>query len=198
MSDADEMTAELEQQIRDTAVERVAAGFEAEAEIVEGIIERFADEAEEDEVRPLATRATAEALAAHLAAQAQWRAPTDNDRLDRAFAALEATGIVARQNFTCCQTCGHGEIFDEFGGRRVRGYVFYHMQDTEAAVAGLGLSLAYGAASKEEDPVAIGHAIVDALRRERLSVEWDGSLERRISVAMEWRRRRDVAGNSPR
>lgn len=185
---------DLEQELREGAVQRVAAGFESQDEIVEGLVETFGDEADPDEIRPIARRVTAEALAAHLVAQQTWPVPTDNDRLDRAFAALEAGGIVARQNFTCCQSCGHGEIGDEIGDRPARGYTFFHMQDTEAAVDGHGIFLAYGAASPDGDAVAIGRAIVAALEREGLKPDWDGSLERRIYVRMDWKKRRSVAG----
>lgn len=48
---------------------------------------------------------------------------------------------MARQNFTCCQTCGLAEIDDEIEvvraeGRPVRGYAFFHQQDTAGAVEG--------------------------------------------------------------
>ena len=43
---------------------------------------------------------------ARVAQQAGW--PDEPTNLDRAFAGLEAIGILARQDFTCCGTCAAG------------------------------------------------------------------------------------------
>jgi hypothetical protein len=73
----------------------------------------------------------------------------------------------------------------------VRGYAFYHSQDTDAAVDSGGLYLAYGGvASDEDDDVAVGGAIEDALQRNGLRTDWNGNPRRRIYVEVEWRRRR--------
>lgn len=130
-------------------------------------------------------------LAAHLAEQATWPAITDCDRLDAAFAALEASGIVCRQNFSCCGTCGAYEIWDEAAaleaaGTPVRGYAFYHVQDTESAVRGYGLYLNYGAAAEgEAAALAIAGEIVAALQQRGLRVDWNGQWSRRIGVALD-------------
>ena len=122
----------------------------------------------------------------------------DNDRLDEAFAELDRHGIVARQNFTCCQTCGHTEISYEIieaeQHRPVRGYVFFHWQDTESAVRSGYLYLAYGSVSgKESESLVIAQEVVAALRRAGLDVDWDGSVRTRICIRdIEWQRRRLV------
>lgn len=183
---------EIDAQVR-TAV---AASFRDEAEIIESTVEVLADDFDEELLRPLAVERTKHYLAEQVRIERNWPAVTDCDRLDRAFAALEQRGIVCRQNFTCCGTCGHAEIGDEMesvreDGTLVRGYAFYHMQDTERAVEGAGVYLAYGA-TEEGTPAAvrIGHEICDALRAEGLEVDWDGTLERRIGVSLDWKRRR--------
>lgn len=128
--------------------------------------------------------------------QASWPTPTDCDRLDAAFAALEQGGIVCRQHFSCCGTCGAAEIWDEIdtargAGLDVRGYAFYHVQDTEAAVEGYGLYLNYGAVEDDEAPaLAIAHEIVTTLEQHGLRVHWDGQWSRRISISLDWKRRR--------
>jgi hypothetical protein len=119
----------------------IAAGFDSPDEIVASAFEMLDDEIDPALLRPHAQRIVREVLDMHLAEQATWPAVTDCDRLDAAFAALEAAGIVCRQNFSCCGTCGAGEIWDEMAaagraGLHVRGYVFYHVQDTESAVEG--------------------------------------------------------------
>ena len=130
------------------------------------------------------------------AAQASWPAETDCDRLDRAFAELEQQGIVARQNFSDCGTCGVAEIPDEIkaaekSGRKVRGYVFYHMQDTESAAGGHGLYLNYGSIHSDDSAsLKVAGEVVEALKRHRLKTEWNGTIEQRIGVKLDWKRRR--------
>ena len=117
------------------------------------------------------------------------------DCLDQAFAALERSGVVARQNFACCQTCGHAEIGDEIAEAQekadVVGYTFYHMQDTERAAEGGGLYLSYGALEQTESALQkVGRSIVEALRKEGLKAEWDGDPKKRIEIRdLLWRRR---------
>jgi hypothetical protein len=133
---------------------------------------------------------------AHLAKQENWPPVTDYDRLRVAFERLESAGIVTRQDFTCCGTCGAGAIVGEIeiaraGGRAIRGYTFFHMQDTEAAVEGHGLCLAYGATEEGEVPaLAVAREVIETLKAEGLKTQWDGTWHQRISVALDWKRRR--------
>ncbi|MFB8000240.1 hypothetical protein ACFC4G_46690 [Streptomyces sp. NPDC056002] len=73
-----------------------------------------------------------------VAEQAEWQGETDPERLTRAFSALQETGITARENFTCCRSCGQSEIGGE-GGADARGFVYFHSQCTDSAAAGHGL-----------------------------------------------------------
>jgi hypothetical protein len=184
------MTDALEEEVRGMAVRAVAEGFEDEQTIVRNIVETL-DGDDPTTLRALAARLTAAALAAHLAEEATWPAVTDCDRLDRAFAALEASGIVARQNFTCCQNCGHAEIRDELTPD-TNGYVFYHVQDTESAADGHGLLLAYGATRAGVEPTDVGRQVVSALEQEGMAVRWDGTVNKRIFVSVDWKRRRTL------
>jgi hypothetical protein len=185
-------------EMRDSIRRDVAAGFRDPDDIIEGVVEMFSDQADEEELRPNAERLTRQAVRAHLRDQATWPKATDCDRLDAAFDALEAGGIIARQNFTCCQNCGHYEIGGEItaareAGREVHGYTFYHMQDTESAVEGHGLYLAYGSLdSVDEALVGVGQEIVKALRRHKLKPKWNGSGSQRIFVPLAWKRRREA------
>jgi hypothetical protein len=127
----------------------------------------------------------------------RWPETTDCDRLDAAFEELNRRGVVARHDWWCCQNCGHGAMADEVElqpervpGVPVRGYAFYHNQDTEAAVDGGGLFIAYGAeAPGDESLLAIGHELVEVLKRHGLRVDWSGSTDKRIRVSLEWQRR---------
>ncbi len=172
------------------------AGFDPAEEIVTLAVEIVAEGADTGTVRAVAVHLTDSLLAAHAREQTSWPSPTDPEKLDAGFAALEKQGIVCRQNFSCCGSCGAGEIVEEMeqvqeAGATVRGYAFYHEQDTENATEGNGLYLNYGTAD-ESEAAAIGVAkeIVAALRKEGLVVTWDGTWDTRIHVAMDWRKRR--------
>ncbi|GAA3943799.1 hypothetical protein GCM10023085_27210 [Actinomadura viridis] len=168
------------------------AGYADEGEIVEELTELV--EGAEVEYDPDAIERTVERLwAARLEEQRGWPEVTDNDRLERAFIRLWRSGIVAEENFTCCQTCGVSEIGGEVPeGTAMDGYAFFHQQDTESAVDGGPLLLAYGTFTDETDPAGateIGERVVAALDAEGLRTEWDGSHKKRIEVTLNWRRR---------
>jgi hypothetical protein len=176
----------------------VAAGFEPPDRIAADAADGAADDAVPDggDLLPLAERLTAEALAVHLYEQAGWPDVTDCDRLDAAFAALEADGIVARQHFSCCGNCGHAEMGDEIAqaedaGRAVRGYTFYHLQNTESAVEGHGLYLSYGATEPGDAAAeAVAGEVVAALAAHGLRPRWTGSVAQCVFVPLDWKRRR--------
>lgn len=172
---------------------QVAAGFLSEGEIVETAVDVYSEEF--DSVRPEAERLARRAIEDHLTKQTSWPETTDCDRLDAAFAELEASGIVARQNAPCCQSCALDEVCDEIdglleSGKSIRGYTFYHEQGTEAAVEGSQLYFSYGAVEEGVDSVAIGHEVADAMRRHGFAVDWDGDIKHRIAIALDWKRRR--------
>jgi hypothetical protein len=198
---ADHRDAPLEPQdlddLRDFVRVQVAAGFSPVSDVVDEAVDAFADTT----LAPAALREAAAslaetAMAAHLAEQAAWPATTDCDRLESAFAALDAAGIVARQHFSCCGTCGATDIHDEMDrvakdGQPVRGYTFFHVQDTEHAVDGDGLFLSYGSVDRDkETAVAIGQEVVAALREQGLEPDWNGRHANRIGLSIAWQRRR--------
>jgi hypothetical protein len=125
--------------------------------------------------------------------------PLDAERLLAAFRDLDLAGIVARADFTCCQSCGTSEIAGEVpGDASIRGYVFCHRQDVDAAARGEGLFLSYGTFTEDADPAEIGRHAVQALRERGLTVEWDGEVTTRIHLPLTWRRRRYAhLGRSP-
>jgi len=190
------VTDEALHELRDYIQRDVAAGFRPEGEIAASAVEILADDYDADTLMPHAVRMTSELIAVHKQDQASWPRTTDCDRLDMAFAALERAGVVSRQDFSCCGNCGVGEIQDEMGkvgktGTRVRGYAFYHMQDTESAVEGGGLYLNYGAVEDgEAAAVEIGKEIAASLKQQGLQVDWDESWAKRIGVKVDWKRRR--------
>jgi hypothetical protein len=185
------------QELRDVIQVDVKAGFCNRQEVIDSGIDFLLGDYDVDWIEEHATKITDELLAQHYVEQQSWIAETDCDRLSEAFAELERSGIVARHNFTCCQTCGHSEISYEVeaaeeAGNRVRGYVFYHMQDTESAVRRGYLYLAYGALSgKENESESVAREIVETLMRNGLEPDWNGSIRTRIcirDIKWQWRR----------
>lgn len=127
-----------------------------------------------------------------------------NSNLNRAFAALEEEGVIARQNFTCCGTCASSEIWDEIDdSREWKGYVYFHQQDTESLAesggtyVGFGSFLAYpkdenewkalNEAQKEEiralheklSVELMTDIIIPVLQKHSLTVKWNGSFNTR-------------------
>jgi len=193
----DALSSDLLDQLRDYVDREIRGGFTAVGDIPQAAVAFLADEADPNVLRPHAEQCTAETLVALTEEQRSWPEQTDCDRLDVAFARLESAGILARQDFSCCQNCGHGEMWALLQealaqGRSARGYTFYHQQDTESAVEGYGLCLAWGATEAGDDALAsVGHEVVAVLRAEGLRVGWDGSTKRRISLSLDWKRRRE-------
>ncbi|MBB5712244.1 DUF6891 domain-containing protein [Sphingomonas xinjiangensis] len=186
--------------LRDKIRRDVAAGFDDEDVILTNLAHYFEEEIDPVVVRREAPRILRDVLAEHARAEASWPAVTDCDRLDTAFAALEQDGIIARQNFTCCMTCGSNEIWEEVqaakdAGLPAHGYTFYHFQDTDAAVEGSGVYLAYGACEDGEGPaLQVANDVVAALQAQGLHPDWDGRWDQRIHVPLDWKRRRGVPG----
>jgi hypothetical protein len=127
---------------------------------------------------------------ARVAEQAAWEGETDPERLTRAFTALETAGITARENFTCCRTCGQTEI-GGVGSPDARGFVYFHSQCTDSAAAGYGLTLLYGGFDgSPETTTRIGREVVAALEEAGLSAKWNGDPGRAITVTpLDWRSR---------
>jgi hypothetical protein len=183
--------------LRDFIRVQVAAGFAPIDEMVDEAVDVFADTTlPQASLRAAATIVAERAVAEHLAQQKAWPERTDCDRLDAAFASLESAGIVARQHFSCCGSCGATEIHDEMDrvakdGSTVRGYTFFHVQDTEHAVEGESLFLSYGAPDRDRDrAVEVGHEVVAALKEQGLHPAWNGRHANRIGLPIVWRRRR--------
>ena len=187
---------EIDEAISGWVGRKLREGFDTRQEIIQGVTENIDDEYEAEDVQKRVARETDRQFEEYLKNQLSWPEQTDCDRIDAALAALEGKGIVARQNFACCQTCGLAEIeeeIEEFAKTADPvGYTFYHMQDTERACDGGSLYLAYGTVGgTDEEAVKIGETIRDTLTQHGLTVEWDGSVGQKICITgLDWKRRR--------
>ena len=89
--------------------------------------------------------------------------------LTKAFKDLRKHGYFARQNFTCCQSCGWSEVPEDKADKAV----FYHNQDHHSYKEGGDLYLAWS---------GDGNLICETLRMHGLQVEWEGTPDRRICI----------------
>ncbi|MCX5208051.1 hypothetical protein OG689_01750 [Kitasatospora sp. NBC_00240] len=177
---------ELERRVREV----LAGGYASRAQLAE-----LAEEYLVTKDRRPVSREQAHALADRMwlqrvAEQTDWQGETDPERLTRAFTALQASGLTAREHFTCCRSCGQAEIGGE-GGPDARGFVYFHTQCTDSAAAGHGLTLLYGGFDgTTETTASIGREVVAALAAVGLRTDWDGDPGSAITVTpLDWRRR---------
>ncbi|MCI0376273.1 MAG: hypothetical protein L0215_01570 [Gemmataceae bacterium] len=210
MQDNDASESQIDKDIRAFLIQKVAEGFHDERAIIEQAVALFVGEEAhipsylsfrkepeypKKEVGRAAKRITAELLEKHRRMEGQWDGPTDCDQLDRVFEELNRLGIIARQNLPCCNTCALTEIKGQMeatilSGKVVRGYVFYHEQDTGQAPHG-ELFLSFGAAGdNNKETVGVGQKIVEELTRAGLKAAWNNKPDERIVVLMTWRKRR--------
>ncbi|MCI9889610.1 hypothetical protein JT358_14260 [Micrococcales bacterium 31B] len=122
---------------------------------------------------------------------------SDYQRVARAFATLNSQGIVARENFSCCNTCGTSEIDAERSrqagradgyGYRESQYVFFHQQDAQRLVdepAQLFLTYSAWRLTRDADPELLAAAAAgDAAARKQLRRVTDGQVGERVAEAL--------------
>ncbi|QMU74662.1 hypothetical protein GXW83_01560 [Streptacidiphilus sp. PB12-B1b] len=120
-----ELDDEEREQVESRVREVILGGYTTRAELAE-LAEEYLVTKDRRPVSP----AQAEQLVRRLwlervEEQADWNGETDPERLTRAFAALEAEGVTARENFTCCRSCGQAKIGAE-AEPGARGFVYFH------------------------------------------------------------------------
>ena len=155
--------------------------------MIDDILEDDADEA-------MLRGAVAPEFAKKTAAEASWPNTTDCDRLDQAFAKLNSRGIIALHNAGYTMSDGISdvsEVLHERGRTGTKGYCFYHGQDLERAVAGHGLTIAFGDLDDDKlKKTEVGHLVKDVLQESGFTVEWNGDSETRLNLPkIDWKRR---------
>ncbi len=172
----------------------VWTGFYGTDEIAEILIQDIFDQAPLD---PHEVEAAIHAeFARKHAAEAEWPAQTDCDKLTQVFSELNDMGIIALENAGYTQSDGLSDITEVYHqmGRAdspIFGYCFYHGQDLESVVQGHGLNLTFGdILGTDEKGIEVGEMIVDKLQQAGLLVEWNGTIKTRIYLPkVAWLRR---------
>ena len=131
------------------------------------------------------------------AAEATWPARTDFDRLDEAFKAIRANGILALHNAGNTQSDARndaGEEWHRLGGPKsgIRGFVFYHGQDVESviidqATSTSALALSRTALSRHSK---IAQEAVAHLKKAGFNVTAPPDVDTRIVISgIDWKKR---------
>lgn len=192
------LAGDAEQEFRDACWQLIVKGSDDVDELVE-----YAADGVPGLTVDQARRAASFLVQARRAQQATFGSEASEAlRLTRAFHDLEAQGVLARQDWTCCGTCGVAEIGDDVDDLRDwRGYVFFHTQDTDQLAENGSTYLNYGifwpshvteaefeamgeterAVRYERETVGLmQRVVVPTLERHDITVDWDGSLAQRI------------------
>jgi hypothetical protein len=117
-------------------------------------------------------------------------------RTQAAFDELNANGVVARADFTCCGTCASAEIGDERDdSRHWRGYIYFHSQDTEQLIARGTTYIGYGAFDPEDFDEDVYDRLSDQAKQDlyfrdvtRMLDEVVFPIVRRHGIEPEWNR----------
>ena len=100
---------------------------------------------------------------------------SDKKVFNQMFKSFRANGFKARQNFTCCQSCGWAEMEDIAGDNE--NIVFYHNQDNDA----------FGSDGYLEGTIYLawngdGSKIKQIAEDFGYTVDWDGTEGKRIGI----------------
>lgn len=189
------------ERIRTHVRRMVRDGFTPLKEIAETVRASWKGDLKPTELRAVVEESFSSELNDFFREQNTWPKTTDCDCLDAAFEELEGSNILARQNYSCCGTCGVSEIMFEVQKRlrkkqEVRGFTFYHAQDTESGADGHGIFLNYGGDGPTESR-KIAREIVRVLKKHGLRPKWNGDLNKRIELPLKWQRRRASRAKRP-
>jgi hypothetical protein len=129
-------------------------------------------------------------------AEAAWPTRTDFDRLDDAFKALDAKGVLALHNAGNTQSDAHGDagqVWHDRGGRAsgLHGYIYYHGQDLERVVADGQLYIGFGVFEGAHiAPIEIARIAADALKATGFTIVVPADDKERIYITgIDWKKR---------
>lgn len=115
------------------------------------------------------------------------RTRTGKAMLAVAFRDLRRHNLFAKRNFWCCLGCAtnacRNEIEENPG--KYKGVVYYHKQDSEQLRDHGYCYVAFCASNnKDKDTVKLGRLVVDTFEKRGLVVDWPGTADERIRVAI--------------
>jgi hypothetical protein len=109
--------------------------------------------------------------------------------LSSAFRVLRRKGLIARQQFMCCQGCALNKLAQEYNAAEPKpaGYVFFHRQDAKTFARDGCVHLAFGVFGHEQGARTardVGKLVVEACEAAGCPVDWSGNPGTKILV---WR-----------
>ena len=181
---------ETDQYILDSIHVWVWSGFYSPADVQEMI----GDILEEDADEAMLRAAVMPEFQRKWQEERSWPKVTDFDRLEDVYAALRSRGVLCLHNAGYTMSDGHDDAADALSREpkdKFFGYCFYHGQDLERAVTGMGLMFAFDHVRGDvPDKIKVGLALKEELTRAGFAVKWNGTTEQRIDVpAFDWKRR---------
>lgn len=117
-------------------------------------------------------------------------------RTRAAFDELNANGVIARADFSCCGTCASAEIGDERDdSRHWSGFIYFHSQDTDRLIEDGSTYVGYGAFEPENFDEAAYNQLSDEAKEDlyfsdvaRMLDETVFPIVRRHGIEPEWNR----------
>lgn len=120
-------------------------------------------------------------------------------KLSEAFKLLRKEGLIAKQNFACCGSCGCYEIGEQAKarakkfGKFPKGFVFYNRQSTQGMYQTGTVHLSYGCFETRNgkqrkecfSDEEIGNLVVDKMSEVGLATEWNGDTGKCVLVDVE-------------
>jgi hypothetical protein len=104
------------------------------------------------------------------------------------FNKLSNWGILVKEDFCCCGSCGLREIREltekkeEEEGVEVRGYCFYHGQDLDHAAESGELWLGHAENHDGDEETEVANTILMYARKVGIQAEWSGSMKDRVCL----------------
>ena len=188
-----------EADIRESIFNQVRMGFLSLDDIQENILEEIQDNECDDELsEDWAIQAIEAEQAAVLAESKTWQSPSDVDRLMAAFDELCAQNIIALHCAGYTTDDGEYEVAEVERALREQGvvsdgYCFYHEQDLARALDRHHpvLLIAFQKIDNQDEAVtvAVGEWVTQVLKKHGLTVDWNGSAQRKIELpGFRWQR----------
>lgn len=109
--------------------------------------------------------------------------------LKKVFPQLRKESVLANGNYLCCQSCASYGLADSARTRKKEGYVFWHRQDEESLRRDGHLYIAFSGMDENMTTKVVGMLTVKLLEEAGLTVEWNGSEDKRILVDLTKRAR---------